>query len=335
MRTDLSCHRNRWTRRAFCRWTGVSLGGLFGADGGLATRAVLSQEVDADGSSPLDTVWLEPRARTSAESDWYPRAIEQRRVRVIEYGPELIRFVAAGERQETTIAATRVLWVTPGHRSEFETRGLELFAAKQHAAALPVLIDAIGTRPPVWHQQWLSMVAAQAAWRGGRAEIALELINQVERRPVTPLVLAWLPVAWDSSRQPGEAFAAAQARIIQPSPAMQLVAASWLLSTKRGQATQILRFLTQDQTQPSVAKLAEIVLWRTSPPREVKELGDSWRAEIKALPLVLQLGPLIMLWHKLQAAAEHGEAARLQLALQLSRPYPHPDLPESRSAAVR
>ncbi len=280
-----------------------------------------------DESQP-DQVWIDPERARRDGSDWYPRPIVQRSVRIVEFGAEAIKFIEGGGDEEQRLAAGRVLWVERGTASKHETKGLQLFAEQRYAESLPALIDAIGTRPPVWHQQWLSMVAAQAAWRSGRAKMALELVGQVDRLPFPPLVLAWMPIQWDSSAPSPEMVDAASARLANSSPAVQLVAASWLLSTKRGQASQVLRFLGSDSSRPDVARLAEFVVRRTSPPPEAKERVEQWQDEIESLPIVLQVGPSIMLMHKLQTSGLEKYADRVRLGLKLTPPHPHPEIME-------
>lgn len=274
--------------------------------------------------APLDQVWIEPPPQP--ENSWYPNAIRHVRLRVTEFGPKLL----TGQRDANSVAqqwpAERVVWIQPGEMSEFESRGLQLFEAGKHGEALPVLIDAIGKRPPVWRQQWLSMVAAQAAWRSGRAEIALELVTQIDRLPFPPLVLSWMPIHWGTSPVPANAVAAAESRLLGASPAVQLVAASWLLPRRPGQSTQVLRILAASEENPHIASLAKILLRRTAPPDEVRDRGARWKREIETLPMVLQVGPTVLLMNKYRAAGESAQAASLRLSLELTAPHPHPEL---------
>ena len=281
---------------------------------------------ETDSATP-DRIWVVPTG-SDDENRWYPEPIRQLRGKVLEYGPQAMKFMRVGGDTAESLPAQRILWVEPGQRSEFEGRGLKLFAAGRFGEALPVLIDAIGTRPPVWHQQWLSMVAAQSAWRSSRSEVALELVSQIDRRPITPLVLAWLPVDWGAGPASRAAADAAAARLSNPSPAVRLVAASWVLKTERGRATQVLRLLALERERPWIAKLAAVLLWRTAPPPEVGVSREKWRAEVDALPLVLQVGPTVTLMDRLDAAGQRDAAAELRRSLRLTRPHPHPELLE-------
>ena len=167
---------------------------------------------------------------------------------------------------QTIVAASRVLWIEPETVSALESEMIALFAAEKHAEALARLPAVLQQRPPVWRQQWITMLAAVAAWKSGRSKIALELVSQLDRRPLPPIAIAWLPIAWQNGVQPADAVAIAKARISDPSPAVQLVAASWLLSSPdRSQASTVLQRL---QTEPRVeiSRLAEILQWRTATP---------------------------------------------------------------------
>lgn len=204
---------------------------------------------------------------------------------------------------------------------------MRAFWAGRYAESLPVLLDAVGTRPPVWHQQWLSMVAAQAAWRAGRGDVALELILQLDRIPITPLALAWLPIRWHGEEQDRAARDAASSGLGSPSPAVRLVAASWLLEIRRGSAAQVLRSLSRDDSNPAVAVLAAHALRRSATPAEVNASGERWRDEVRDLPIVWQVGPTKMLIERFEVAEMRPEAERLRRLLELVPPHPHPDLP--------
>lgn len=204
---------------------------------------------------------------------------------------------------------------------------MRAFWEGRYADAIPALLDAVGTRPPVWHQQWLSMVAAQAAWRSGRGDVALELILQLDRIPVTPLALAWLPIRWHGEEQDRAARDAASDALASPSPAVRLVAASWLLEIRRGSSVQMLRSLSRDDSSPAVAALAGHAVRRSATPAEVSASGRRWRDEVRDLPLVWQVGPTKMLIERFEAAEMRPEADRLRRLLELVPPHPHPDLP--------
>ena len=194
-----------------------------------------------------------------------------------------------------------------------------MMAEKKYDQAVRPCLDALSDRPPIWRQQWLSMLAANAAWRSRRSKIALELVGQLDTRPLPPMITAWLPIDWDGSvRAPG-AVQTAQERINDKSAAVRLVAASWLLSSPaRAQATQTLKQLAVDNQRPGIARLAEVLTWRAATPPEVKENAAAWQTKVDALPMAVQTGPLQTLAEKFNSAGLEADAKRIRLALELT-----------------
>ena len=271
-----------------------------------------------------DRVWLEPQRPTSTQSNWYPRAIEIRSGEVLEFDAKQLRLLLTGDEAETTVAASRVLWIEPGNISELEVEAIRLFVAGEHAQSLATLPSVLKQRPPVWRQQWITMLAACAAWKSGRSKIALELVAQLDRRSLPPIAIAWLPVAWQNGPQPADAVIEAKNRLADLSAAVQLVAASWLLSSPaRNQASAVLTKL-QTQDRADIARLAEILLWRTATPPQVIESAESWQSKVDALPMVLQIGPMGTLIEKLRSAGQSDAAERLQWSLDLTPIHPRP-----------
>lgn len=280
---------------------------------------------DATDSSPADRFWVAPPPRTA--TSWFPRPVEMSVGRIREFDAERFVWTRPDGTSERRISARRVVWVRRAAPSAFERAGVRAFWAGRYADALPALLDAVGTRPPVWHQQWLSMVAAQAAWRAGRGDVALELISQIDRIPMTPLALAWLPVRWHGEEQDRAARDAAASGLASPSPAVRLVAASWLVNHRRGSSSQVLRSLSRDDSHPGVAALAVHAFRRSATPAEVSASGERWRDEVRGLPIVWQVGPTKMLIDRFEVAEMRPEAGRLRRLLELVPPHPHPDLP--------
>ncbi|WP_442508293.1 hypothetical protein SH528x_007258 [Novipirellula sp. SH528] len=275
-----------------------------------------------------DKVWLEPTRPTAAQSDWYPQAIQTHMSEIIALDAKQLTMRMAGDEKESLFAAHRVIWIEPADVGEKQAGAIKLFEQKKYDMALRGLLDSLSERPPVWRQQWLSMVAAQAAWRSSRGAIALELVSQLDRRPLPPITLAWLPIAWRNQRGISGAATtdAALNRLDDPSAAVRLVAASWLLSTNRREAaTGTLKTLSADNARPVIARLAETVLWRTTPPPEVAAAAARWQERLDALPIVLQVGPTVAIVELLSNANQDEAAERLKLSLELTPPHPHPD----------
>ena len=117
-------------------------------------------------------------------------------------------------------------------------------------------------------------------------------------------------------------------RIGDESHAVRLVAASWLLtSPARSDAARMLSQLSSDAKRPVIAKLAELVLWRTATPPQVAENANRWSQQLDALPVVLQTGPKLTLAEKFAAAGLQQEAKQLKLALELTPAIPFPIQP--------
>ncbi len=293
----------------------------------LGLLSVLASLASAACAPCQDRIWLEPQRPTESQSRWYPRSIETRSGKIIRFDASQLQIVVDGDEVATLIAATRVLWVEPGDRSPAELAALQLFADGQYAQSVRPLLDVLAQRPPVWRQQWLSMTAAYAAWRSSRGAIAIELVSQLDKRPLAPLTIGWLPIAWRGGAPQPEAIDAAQKRLTDPSPAVRLVAASWLLSSQhRSPATAVLQQLAVNDERPLIAVLAEAVLWRVAtPPQVVESIGD-WQQKLDSLPMVLQVGPTITLIEKLRSAGRTEAATHLELSLKLTPPFPHPEI---------
>ncbi|MFK8113568.1 MAG: hypothetical protein AB8B91_15310 [Rubripirellula sp.] len=261
----------------------------------------------------LDRVWLEPPRPTSTESDWYPRPIESLEGQIVDFDARQLRMIVKGDEAETQVAARRVLQIEPGKVSQLESEAVRLFDAGEYGQSLGKLPAVLKQRPPVWRQQWLTMMAATAAWKSGRSKIALELVTQLDQRPLPPLVLAHLPIAWKNDRPNPDAISAAKTRLPESSAATQLVAASWLLSSPdRKNALTVLQQLKTAERK-DIAALAEVLLWRAATPPQVNEASGAWEKRIDHLPMVLQAGPIETLVDKLQAAGQSKRAKFLQM----------------------
>jgi|TARA_B110000495_G_C22915742_1_gene534902 hypothetical protein len=274
--------------------------------------------------APLDAadrVWLEPARPTSSQSTWFPRSVEIVSGRIVAFDSQQLRLVREGQGTETVTSAGRVLWIEPDEVSDLEQKLIHLFKQGEYARSLSELRDALNHRPPVWRQQWLTMLSATSAWKSGNAKLALELVGQLDRRPLPAMVLAWLPIAWTNGAQPAVVIATAQARLQDTSTAVRLVAASWLLSSPdRNQGLAVINQLKQDP-RIEIAQIAEVLSWRMTPPPQVAKLSSTWEKRIDTLPLALQTGPSRLLVNKLEASGQSESAKRLQWSLELTPVY--------------
>lgn len=273
----------------------------------------------ADNLFGQDRIWLAPSRPAKSDSTWNAQPIKQIGGKITQLDNKQLRVIVAGDEAETLAAAHRVIWIESAGVSNTEATALKLFAEGEYAKSLRPLLDAIGEKPPVWRQQWLSIMASVAAWRGSQGRISLELVAQLDARPLAPLIVAWLPVDWDGSTKPVGSIAAAKERLTDKSAAVRLVAASWLVSSPhRDQAVAMLDQLALDNQRPVVARLAEIVRWRTATPPQIQQQVDAWQSKVDALPIVLQTGPMRTLAERFTTAGLKRQADKLRLTLELT-----------------
>lgn len=272
-----------------------------------------------------DQVSLAPSA--SDGGSWYPAAVRSESGTVVQFDDRAIRIVSDGQTgpAEAMWRSDRVLWIEPTNVSPAQAKVIEQFNTKDYTGVLAGLPAVLKERPPVWRQQWLTMMGAWAAMESGRGKIALELVSQLDARPLPPMVVAWLPIDWTGGPKSPALIDAAAARLNDPSALTRLVAASWLLSSAdRATATSTLRSLSGQDGQEAVAMLAGCVLWRVATPPEVAQNADAWLDELDRLPMVLQTGPMVTLAEKCQAAGLDEPARRLKRSLELTPIHPHP-----------
>ena len=273
-----------------------------------------------------ETIWFAPIRLTAAQSNWYPRPIQKQVGKLLHLDNERFKFLVEGDEVATTGAAYRVIWVRPKNVSEKQSEALQLFKDKKYREAVKPLIDSIAERPPIWRQQWLSMLASYAAFQSGRNEIALELVSQLDARPLAPSVLAWLPVDWTGRRPVAARVSAALEKLDDQSPAVRLVAASWLIqSTERKAATAVLDRLSVSTDRPFIAQLAEALKWRFADPPTVRQQHADWQKKLDRIPMTLQTGPTQVLVQKLRAASMPSKATKLELSLILTPVIPIAD----------
>ncbi|WP_157593912.1 hypothetical protein [Rubripirellula obstinata] len=269
--------------------------------------------------NPSDQIWLSPPKPTSSTSNWYAQPIDAPRGRVIEFDATRLTYAVESSDRKVTVAADRVLWIEPSSVPEDESTMIRLFEAGEFGKSLSYLPDVLKARPPVWRQQWLTMMSACAAHRSGRAKIALDLVEQLDRRPLPPMVIAWLPIQWNGGLASGVANQQAGERIDDESLLVQLVAASWMLtSPDRSTAINKLQSLTRNRDRLDVARLAQVLLWTTKPPAEVIESESKWLVQLDSFPMVMQAGPSMALQRKLRASGQIDSANRLLWSNQLT-----------------
>lgn len=280
---------------------------------------------------------LAPRAESSKEKEerWYAKPITTRIGEIVELDGRQLAVILSGEANPTRFPAERVLSIETREIPDDQRAALQAFRDGDYTTALKGLVASISNkepseRPPVWRQQWLSMMAAQAAWRSGRGAIAFELIEQLDRRPMPPMIWALLPIDWKGTTNSQPLLDAAAKRAGSESLAVKLVAASWLLgSTKyRGAAESAINRLAKLKA-PTISPLAKQLGWRSRTPVELRSQWPDWLATIDALPMSLQAGPRIAIESALRSAGLADAAREQKLVLETATPVWHPDLPDS------
>ena len=264
------------------------------------------------------TIWLAPSTSETRGSNWYPAAIQKQQGQVVQFDRDAIVITDPKTSRSRRLASSRVLWIEADDQTDREKNIRSFFEEGRDTDVLSGLSDVLNERPPVWRQQWLTMVAAVSAWRTKRGKVALELISQLDQRPLPLMILAWLPIAWTNQITAEPLVADALARLSDPSPIVQLFASSWLLSSvhRNIASEKIKELITSERTE--VAQLASALLWRVATPEQVKKSAEDWRDEIDRMPLMLQGGPLVLLKSKLRSSGEATAAEHLQWSIDVA-----------------
>lgn len=314
--------------------------------GGLFSLSAFSLAIAQSPASPTEeslrqaigfqhTVRLTPSATIAdaGGSRWYPRSLSTLTGLIVQFDAEQIELRGSDQSVPTRYASDRVVDVALTSVPEDQAAAIDQFKQENYSAALPALVRSISdrdadSRPAVWRQQWLSMLAAQAAMRSGRGEIAIELVKQLDARPLPLIVWALLPVDW-TGKAGNELQQAALQGARADSAAVKLVAASWLLRSPeyRSAAETALRRLADQTDRPALAHIAGMLLWRTKSPVELQANILRWENEIGDLPMSLQAGPMASLLHVSRQVGLGEVARKWELILRHAAPVWHPDLP--------
>jgi hypothetical protein len=285
--------------------------------------------------SQPDRVRLAPgiESKSPSKQRWYPRPVTTQIGKVVQLDANQLSIILAGQVTPTRFASERVLGIELSTIPEDQAAAIESFNQGNFTAALPGLIRSISERdrsdrPPVWRQQWLSMLAAQAAMRSGRGDVALELVAKLDARPLSAMILGILPIDWTGTLvTDNDMFDSAVRRAKSDSLAVKLVAASWLLRspTYRSAAESAIRRLAAQQDRKRISSLAAQLVWRTKTPPELQAQLAQWEDQIDELPMALQTGPMVSLRHHAQRAGIKDAARKWELAIELAAPTWHPD----------
>ncbi len=279
-------------------------------------------QADSQRADSLDRVWVQPPPSTGQTASWFPPAVRSVEGQILRFDSAQMEIVVQGASSASRLASERVVWVQPAGFESLEGPMVDLYRKGEFADSLSRLPATLEQRPPIWRQQWITMLAANAAWKSRRSKIALDLVSQLDRRPLPSSAVAWLPIAWQRGVQSAEAMRDAEPRLSDPSEAVRLVAASWLLSSsKRNDAAAVLKQLVASD-RDEIATLAGSLLWRTASPPEVQRLARKWEQQLADMPMVFQPGPTRALADQLEAAGMAENAKRLRWAMELTPIHP-------------
>ena len=261
------------------------------------------------------TIWLAPPESKEEYLTWYSPIIQKYTGEVIQYDDKVVAIVDDITKKQVRFRSSRVIWIEADDQTLLERKFRQSFEEKDDDAVLQGLSPVLMERPPVWRQQWLTMVAAVSASRTHRGRISLELVSQLDQRPLPLMVYAWLPIAWTNKSLPQPLITDAVNRLSDSSELVELIASSWILaSNQRALAISKLNQLaTSDRSE--VASLAKVLLWRASTPTDALKSVNQWRDTISKLPMVLQMGPLILLKDKVKSAGDPDMAKHLQWSI--------------------
>lgn len=172
--------------------------------------------------------------------------------------------------------------------------GDELYAERKFELAFAAYGQGIEATTPAWMRRRLlagrvkSAVQMQA-WTQA-AEDYLSLVNS---DPQTEH-FATIPLAWMPSRPDAGVARKVAAWLASKHKLEQLIGASHgLTGLNREGALQVLSVLAKDP-DPRISALATAQRWRTEPAPSPEELGQ-WDAQVNAMPVDLQAGPLFVL----------------------------------------
>ncbi|WP_233903205.1 hypothetical protein [Stieleria maiorica] len=303
---------------------------------GFSTSGTAGGQASA-AARPPHRVRLSPPLASTADSTqhWYARPLTTLDGTIVTFDTDQLSILIGDQTAPTRVASERVNAIELTDAPADQVAALDLFHQGDFAAALPALVRCISDqdasdRPPVWRQQWLSMMAAQAALRSGRGDIALELVRQLDARPLPLMILGILPIDWTGTVGDDPTFVQTAAEhAASDSLAVKLVVASWLLRSPkyRSAAEAALVRLAGQEDRRTIALLARQLTHRTAPPPVIKANLNSIEAEIQQLPMALQTAPMISMLNLVRQSGLEDAAKKWQLLLELAAPTWHPDLP--------
>lgn len=208
---------------------------------------------------------------------------------IVDLNSEQATFVSKNGTRQQKIALSRVVDIAP-RRSAEETQGRRLLAAGDFDRAIASLTQAADKETHRWRKEELAALVAQAELGLGQIDAAGKRLAPLVKEDPDSRLLGYLPIAWkEDFKTPSAANLSTWAG--DPSPALKLLAASWMLSgEKRREATALLEKLA-DGPSRRLAALAEAQLWRTRMPTAKPLDVQRWFDRIQTFPEDLRAGP--------------------------------------------
>jgi tetratricopeptide (TPR) repeat protein len=221
---------------------------------------------------------------------------------VLEYtGKELL--IRRSPGREERYDATRVIEIESSW-SDAHQKAEELLAERRASEALPFLRQALEQEARPWVRRRLLANYVTAYRQTGDLEAAVAAFAALlESDPGTPH-FSVIPLCWPAPLPSASLESQAANWLHHPSPAIQLVGASWsLTSARRGEAIRCFQRLAEEG-DPRIAFLARCQLWRTELVTVTAQDIPGWQALIERMPRDLRAGPYLLL---AQAMARTGE----------------------------
>jgi len=297
--------------------------------GGFSSKVLDAEELDRMAYLPVETA--------TTEGNWLARPLLKLSGTIKQFDTQQLEITVAGETQPTRVRAERIVWVVPAWSDNDARQGLVAYREGQWPQAIAGLFEALKKRPPVWRQEWLSVLLANAAFEAGRFPAAFELIAQLDRKPLPIPMLAQLPIVWHGRVTEPTLLSAAEAQLAAPEPLVRLAAASVLIASENPNAAkQVLLQLAADAQRPLVARLADAQLWRRATLVETKQQLGRWLEKIEQLPPGVITGPLATVADRLENASDTEQAVEFWLAVALLAEDPsHPRARSAKENAAR
>ncbi len=216
-----------------------------------------------------------------------PAARARRVGQILEYrGSELKLRTRFGA--EETIPAARIVefettW-TPPHRDARKAR-----REGRWDDALAAFRDALSAEKRPWARRQIMAEASGCSLDAGRIDDAVNAFLAILASDPDTRHFATIPAAWRAAPDdPALEQRAAAWLAIRDSPAATLIGASWLLPTaRRGEAIAALEGLARS-SDPRIAGLASIQLWRTRLVTASLDDARRWKTQLEKMPPEVQ-----------------------------------------------